>query len=106
MDSFCRYGGNGDSITLDELKQLQRETGSLFAHAENSGCEGCYVEVARYNNAANCWQRFAFLKCFGGEHASNEDASAEETARLFAAEISPRACDSFIHSLPNYEAHQ
>ena len=47
-------------------KQLLRIPG-LYARAEYSGCEGCYVEIAKWNRHTNSYQKFAFLKFFSGE---------------------------------------
>lgn len=101
--------GRMASITLDELKAENAKTGLLLARAENSGCEGCYVEVAKWNDETNRWERYAFEKYFGGEHPSEVDdarVSCVTTAEKFAAEINNanRAGEynSLIHTLPTY----
>lgn len=57
----------------------------LWARAEQSGCEGCYVEVAKWNAGSQRWERFAFEKFFGGEMW--DGLNAEETAMRVAAII-------------------
>jgi hypothetical protein len=112
-------------LTLDEILKIAADH-SLVARAENSGSEGCYVEVARWTDATGYrydaktgrldktgeWQRFAHMKCFGGEDlteevresAGNTDAMNEfTTAKRIAAqinEISGNRHVSFVHSLP------
>jgi len=61
---------------------------SLWARAENSGSEGCYVEVAKWNFVSNRWERFAFEKFFGGEMW--DDLGDEQTAMRVAAIINLR----------------
>jgi hypothetical protein len=65
-------------------KQLIRIPG-LFARAEDSGCEGCYVEIAKWNRHTGRYERFAFDKFFGGELW--QDASAETTAARVATMV-------------------
>lgn len=97
------------SITLDELKAENAKTGLLLARAENSGCEGCYVEVAKWNTETDRWERYAFEKYFGGEHPSEVDddrVSCFTTAEKFAAEINNAnrggEYNSLIHAMPTY----
>ncbi len=70
------------------LRQLCRVK-NIMARAENSGCEGIYVEVAKWNFHSNRWERFAFHKFFGGELW--EDLSAVQTAVRVAAIINRAA---------------
>ena len=105
--SYSIYGG-GRNITLDELKAENDRGGMLLARAENSGSEGCYVEVAKWNESTERWERYAFEKYFGGEHPGDDDlATCMSTAEKYAAEINAAgySCgenQSFIHALPNY----
>ena len=85
--NLCRYGivtlghGEGTYITYGAMQQLFEENpGEFFVRAENSGSEGCYVEVARWNWDACRWQKFAFLKCLGGELGGDSDLNGEQTA--------------------------
>lgn len=111
--SYSLYGTAGmRAATIDQLKAENKESGLLFARAENSGCEGCYVEVAKWNEERRRWERYAFEKYFGGEHPDDTDAAgvygyAADTAQRFADDINAAANPhgenvSFIHSLPDY----
>ncbi len=83
--SFSLYGGESPSrgLTLDELHALAT-AGDIWAHAENSGCEGCYVEVARYNAKKNTWERFACEKFFGGEDGLEPEGCVDTATRVAA----------------------
>jgi hypothetical protein len=102
-ERFSLYGEVWNGIDYPALLEQAKETG-LLARAEDSGCEGCYVEVARWNDDARQWQRYAFLKCFGGEDGI--DGSSRETADRIAAAINAPAgrYASLIHNMPNYAA--
>lgn len=67
MLHFCLYDGAATDTTYHDVLRVAEETGMIFARAEYSGSEGCYVEVARWNQEWNEWQRFAFCKVFDGE---------------------------------------
>jgi len=106
MDQFCLYGAH-KSITLAELLEQQRNHQMLFARAEQSGCEGTYVEVAIWNENHRQWQRYAFLKCFGGEHPELPDAGSIQTARQFADDVNrivhiQDVSFSIVHNMPPY----
>lgn len=65
--SFALYGSRrGKPMRHVTWKQLVRIP-FLLARAEESGCEGCYVEIAKWNPHAGRYERFAFQKFFGGE---------------------------------------
>lgn len=102
---FCAYGSEvlGEGHTLAQLIEFQKSEGSLFARAENSGSEGCYCEVARWNLKTHRFERFAFLKCFGGEW-TDEITSAGETAAKFADAINNAGHHglSVVHVMPQY----
>ena len=108
MTRLSRYGAKiiGDGITLDELIALNREEQGYAARVENSGCEGSYVEVARWSMERRRWERFAFLKCFGGEYPGDSDLGERETAARFVADINDASWVSedaaLIHHMPNY----
>jgi hypothetical protein len=104
---FSRYGQSFDTLTVDEILEMQRRDGMLYARAEQSGSEGTYVEVAIWNPNHRQWQRYAFMKCFGGEHPSLPDAGSIQTARQFADDINhlvhvQDVSFSIIHSMPCY----
>ena len=104
-----------DTIEIDALVSLATE-GGVIALAEDSGNEGCYVEVARWKDGADChsgqWCRFAFLKCFGGEDVSGDiepfgkaTNDSRATAQRIAAIINDKRpyLANLIHRLPNYK---
>jgi len=97
---FCLYGRVGMAgVKHADLLKLAA-TGELLARVENSGCEGYYVEVARWNVKDKAWQRYAFEKFLGGEI---EELSDRECAVKVADEINTAARNedaSFIHDLP------
>lgn len=100
--SFTTYGGSvWKCIGFKDLLYIQCEVGGLVARAENSGCEGCYVEVARWNWNYQQWQRFAFTKVFGRD--GNE--SAFDYASKLAAAINTAGDAEYaplVHRLPNW----
>lgn len=85
--SFYGERITGAGIDHHDLASRGKPHGDLFARAENSGSEACHVEVARWNESTSRWERYAFMKVFGGEHLEAPDAHAVETAELFAMEI-------------------
>jgi hypothetical protein len=92
------------SIMLDDLLHMQRQDVCLWAHAEASGSESCYCEVARWNYdaAPAAWQRFAWCKladtAIGWPH--QDDA---ERARGLAEIINGGpGLAPIVHGLPNY----
>ena len=91
-------------MPLSELIALN-ESGDLLARAENSGCESCYVEVARWSDDKG-WRRYAFSKCLDYRLDGMEDASDEATAEEIAKRINDAAWHkgkvSFIHNLQAY----
>ena len=65
-------------VTVAELLDTaQYERGSIWAHVENSGSEGWYVEVARWHQGKTChqgeWRRYAHQKYLGGEFEGKTD---------------------------------
>lgn len=112
---FARYGLGRDLLMSEMIKGVQ-DAGpdhGLVARAENSGCEGCYIEVARWNPSANQWQRYAFLKVFGGEDLNPEfedenggqDEGSEATAIRIASHINASFDGDearFIHTFPDW----
>lgn len=115
---FCRYG-HGFDLPMSELIVAVKDStvdDGLVARAENSGSEGCYIEVARWNKDAQRWQRYAFLKVFGGEDLTLEEQDEAEkrdngalgsvaTAQRIAAHINASFDGDearFIHTFPNW----
>ncbi len=102
--SFNFYGGSSRAWSLKDML-AESAKGMLLARAEQSGCEGCYIEVAKWNETAKKWQRYAFEKVFGGEDGK-EPETATATAERIAKEINAAGNvehGSFIHGLENYE---
>jgi hypothetical protein len=101
---FHRYGSKwGPALTLSDLHP-RRIKDALFARAEHSGSEGCYVEVARWSGKHNTWCRFAHFKCFGGE-VRTDKLGAEEAASRIADSINKWHQSHplpIIYHLPNF----
>ena len=96
------------TVTFDDLLKHQEEHGDLLARSENSGSEGCYVEVARWKPGSDChsgsWRRYAFRKYFDGDQTSDASLSASDIAWHFAEKINALGNNNieFIHRLPNW----
>lgn len=102
--SFFPYNSSSNSrISLEDLQSLaKKHAGEIVARAEFSGCEGCYVEVCRWNADSNRYERFCFLKVFGGE-VEGDWNDAEDTANLIAGMISPPTAEHPIfHRMPDW----
>jgi hypothetical protein len=100
---FSPYGAGCRPVPIRALfsKGLR---GRLFARAENSGCEGCYIEVAIWNEKTLAWERFCFEKVFGGE-IREDIPRAYDTARWMADKINNwhrNESVSFIHNLEDW----
>lgn len=101
---FSRYTGGADCAHVS-LRTLfgggELPCGEFVARAEFSGSEGCYVEVARWNEEFGCWQKFAFLKFFGGEYwrSLGDEATAERLASIINKRNGSERV-SLIHRLP------
>lgn len=92
-----------EGISLQDIIAMQHEGAGLIARAEESGSEGCYVEVARYKNRTCC--RYCFFKCFGGEIL--DEMNSRETAECIARVINNAGntqLSSLIHHLPDYKS--
>lgn len=104
---FNLYGADPwATISLDGLLEIQREHGALWAHAEDSGSESCYCEVARWNDARKRYERFAFCNChdyrFPELPGARDEATADQGAKLInsLSNLAPRS--PIVHSLPNW----
>lgn len=99
---FKLYGEPFNYIELDALIAQQKELADLWAHAEDSGSESTYVEVARWNHSGQRWERFAFLKMLDVDMPGSDDEKADTLAEQInsAARHSRRA--SIVHSMPNW----
>ncbi|KXS55129.1 MAG: hypothetical protein AWU57_475 [Marinobacter sp. T13-3] len=85
---FQRYGKAFATVSLAELAN---HDGTL-ARVEESGSEGFYVEVARWDAAADQWARYAFLKVFDST-----------TAQALADQINANSAQLPVFSrLPNH----
>jgi hypothetical protein len=104
MIRYSLYGGGMQTISHPNLCIANTETGDFLARAENSGCEGCYTEVARWSHRRKRWERFCFAKFLGGEDQTLE--SPRELATRHAAAINAAANTdqinlALIHRMPN-----
>jgi hypothetical protein len=92
---FTRYGENGfDKIGWDDLLAIQDEHWSLWARVEESGSEGIYLEIARWNMTTHQWQRFAFHKW-----EDPKDNQPHTLAKRINTNGTPLRV---IHVMPNY----
>lgn len=102
---FDLYGtGCTEVLTCEQMVEKNREDcKAIFAHAEKSGCEGTYVEVAKYNDGIRAWQRYAFRKFLGGELGDERDG--QQSADAVAMWINERNIgrDAVVHLMPNYK---
>ena len=102
---FSLYGNNdGASISLDGLLEMQRNEGMLWAHAEDSGSESCYCEVARWNEAARRFERYAFAKCADDRFPELPEATDVKTAEHAAQlinNVTPQVRLPIVHRMPN-----
>jgi len=94
-------------ITLEALLDEQKKDGIYWAHAEDSGCESCYCEVARWSDERGRWERFACLKAYYYRLPELPDASDEETAGAIADQINALAYwhgrANIVHRMPSYQ---
>ncbi len=87
-------------ITVQEVLDLPR--GEIWARAEDSGCEGCYCEVARLTETG-FWRRFAFVKFFNGDLGDfNAYDCAKMVARFINAHHQTEAYP-LIHKMTSWE---
>ena len=106
---FRLYGNNGDE-SAEVIAEISTATNELWARRENSGCESCYVEVARWSTERERWERFAFAKMLNvvfyddsGEVLEFED---EEKADRLVNMINTETDFAFIHNLPDWEGER
>lgn len=106
---FAKYSTKREQMKGRLHKTMSLQTllfvPDLVARAENSGCEACYVEVARWSFIRHRWERFAFAKFFGGEIKEFPDLGDEETCKKIADLINERQGGSpatMIHSFPSF----
>lgn len=104
---FNLYGADPwATIALEGLLELQREEGMLWAHAEDSGSESCYCEVARWNAATQRYERFAFCKCadyrFPELPDATDDVTAEHMAKLINELIPCKQRLPIVYRMPDW----
>jgi len=99
---YSLYGRLCARISREQLLAEQRRDGMLFARTEQSGSEGCYVEVARWSEARGRWERYAFLKFLNGDDP--HFPSCVEAASRYAGEINAPALPHapIIHRMPTW----
>jgi hypothetical protein len=105
---YLLYGTSWEYINHESLCDLNREYGNFLARAEDSGSEGCYVEVAKWSCKRNRWERYCCKKFLRGEDhdPAHEDWRPEQLAEHYAAEINAAAKPGqhrlpLIHRLPS-----
>lgn len=100
---YCIYGKSFEYLEHAALCEHNQANGDLLARAENSGCEGCYVEVARWSFKRNRWERYCFIKILKGDDPERPDWPNEKVAEHYAAEINAAAewRVPLIHNLPD-----
>jgi len=98
------------------LDEARAHDGDFWAHAEDSGCEGTYIEVARWQDGPGDtwgrWCRYCFLKVFGGELPTlacdpDSDLNGHGTALAMADEINAASgtrAAAIIHNFPKWES--
>ncbi len=105
QETLTRYGEAPlESVTVADLIDPKKyEPGEIWAHVENSGSEGTYVEVARWSRKAAAWRKYAFEKYLGGELDENirSRESAEIVTNAINAGHDPDA--GIVHGLPYWE---
>lgn len=95
---FSKYGSAGlDGLTLEELKQDP----DIQAEAVESGCEGTYVEIAKWSETMKQWYRYAFAKFLGGEDGTERDG--KEIAEDIALQINGRNRQGFVYNMENWK---
>jgi len=94
--NFSLYGDSGSHISFEDLL---KETECLV-RIEDSGSEGSYIEVAKWNETDEVWQRFCFGKFLGGEI---EDMDALPIAKMIRDQLEKDwGYGSLVHNLDNY----
>ena len=84
--SYFLYGKDDRRISYEQLLAEQRRDGMLYARAEQPGCEGFSVEVARWSETRWRWERYALHKFLDGDDPQFPSCT-EAVARHFAKEI-------------------
>ena len=98
-----RVHGEEGEVTLSQLIEMD----DVFASVEDSGIEICHVEVARWSNERERWERYAFAWMLHVElrdTVNDGDVLGEcDSAMIIARLINrSRECPSFIPSLPEW----
>lgn len=97
---FMYYGHALDRISLNELKEVE----GCVARTENSGSEGYYCEVVRWNDKAGKYQRFAFCKFLGGElHEIIDDLDSANIVTDTLNKCWSAHHEGIFHSLSNWK---
>lgn len=107
MNHYALYNNVAQSFDHAALCAHNREHGDLLARAENSGCEGFYVEVARWSFKRERWERYCHFKFLGGEDRERPDWPPKRLAEHYAREINDAYNENqgdlaLIHKLPNW----
>lgn len=92
---FAVYGSLRP-VPLWRLLCEQNESGMLVARAEESGCEACYVEVARWVPERERFEKYAFLKLFGGEEIGEDYAGLNDADACRVVAEAINECDDWV----------
>ena len=106
-EHFSLYGNVMGGIQGKNLIDLDlgKDHGCIWAHVENSGSEGWYVEIARWHEKSSEWRRYAFKKYLGGEFG---EMTARECANYVTEVINfvHGENTSIVHGLKNWDGEQ
>lgn len=97
---FAKYGGDGwGGISFSDLLLEAHRENMLHARAEDSGCEAYYVEVARWSEARNRWEKYCFEKLFDSD--SMRDWERCQAVADAINEASKCRDVAWVHHLPS-----
>lgn len=98
---FHQYTSFGNLYSISQLVELRRTAG-VVARVENSGCEGYFVEIARWSDKNTRWEKFAFNKFLGGEICEDDNAlkTAEKVRDLINGTDQQ---ENIFHMMPSWE---
>lgn len=104
---FALYGVSFGTLTFSAfVERAKKREDAFIARAENSGSEGCYVEIARWDEESIGWVRYAFCKILISPSAQwNSNCAKQQTtwAEMYADMLNKQFDQAYgmIHSLPN-----
>lgn len=109
MERFSHYGDALMPAVLgaELLDPKKHERGSIWAHVENSGSEGWYVEIAKWFEKGGVaeWRRYAFQKYLGGEIAGLSDRECADYVEEVINDFHGSDA-SIVHGMKNWGASE